>query len=173
MAHTFKPRCDVVLVDDNPDDQLCFQRAAERTGTPFQIRAFFSGPAFAYVEYLRGEQQAHDQSPGPRPAFVLCDYDLRPIKGSRFVNAIRAALSCKELMIVMFCASDPQRIVNSSYGSGADHFLRKPATQQGFDLLARTLYTAATSGPGGFHCLNRLQGYRPCPESLLGVGVSA
>jgi CheY-like chemotaxis protein len=165
MAHSYKPQSNIVLITDSANDQLLVQRAVDRTGTPFQIRTFFSAAAFAYLEYLRSEPRASEEAACPPPAFVLCDYNLRVMEGSRLVAAIREVPYCIDLTILMYGADLPDSSIAASYAAGANYFVRKPATQERLDVMVQTLYRCATSDPADFEALESLPEYCACPET--------
>ena len=166
MAQSFRPNCQIIYVNDNSDDQLVFQRAVASTGTPFQVRSFFSGqPALAFLAYLKLQPISTDRDHQAQPAFVLCDYNLRSGKGSDLVSAMRFIPSCASLPMIMWSGWHTQRSIALCYAAGANYFLSKPATQARLEIIVNALYGCATLDPPNFAGLSRLPEYQQCPET--------
>jgi len=143
----------LLSVDGSRADQSLLQDAVIRTETPFHIQPLFSSRPV--ITYLRGDPPFDNRKIYPFPTLILCDDGLKSRKNdseisgksSDFVARIRAISSSAVFPIIMLGKSQGHDSVSQCYEAGAGHFLHKPTSSGGLDILVQALYACATSAP--------------------------
>jgi CheY-like chemotaxis protein len=107
----------ILLVEDDPNDQLLIKRAFSRARLSNEIVVADDGDAA--VAYL--------QSPtAPRPALVLLDIKLPRRSGLEVLEWLRGEPNLRRLPVVMLTSSEESRDVARAYDLGANSYLTKP-----------------------------------------------
>ena len=122
----------VLLVEDNPDDELLTLRAFEKNSINVEIRVVRDGQDavdFFFSEEMDGGMLKEQLG---LPAFVLLDLQLPKIDGIEVLRRIRTNSASKSLPVIVLTTSDEQRDVLKSYGLGANSFVRKPVNFKKF-----------------------------------------
>ena len=122
----------VLLVEDNPDDELLTLRAFEKNSINVEIRVVRDGQDavdFFFSEEMDGGMLKEQLG---LPAFVLLDLQLPKIDGIEVLRRIRTNSASKSLPVIVLTTSDEQRDVLKSYGPGANSFVRKPVNFKKF-----------------------------------------
>jgi two-component system response regulator len=109
----------ILLVEDNPDDELLALRAFKRSKITHRVEVARDGSEA--VDYLfRIEPE------GNLPKVVLLDLQLPKMSGLDVLKAIREYPRTKFLPVVVLTSSDEQQDVTDSYRLGANSYIRKP-----------------------------------------------
>ena len=122
----------VLLVEDNPDDELLTLRAFKKNSINVDVRVVRDGQDaldFFFSEDMEGGMLKEQLG---LPAFVLLDLQLPKIDGIEVLRRIRENDASKGLPVIVLTTSDEQRDVLKSYGLGANSFVRKPVNFQKF-----------------------------------------
>jgi len=122
----------VLLVEDNPDDELLTLRAFKKNEINVPVRVVRDGQDavdFFFSEDMEGGMLKEQLG---LPAFVLLDLQLPKIDGIEVLRRIRKNDVSKSLPVIVLTTSDEQRDVLKSYGLGANSFVRKPVNFQKF-----------------------------------------
>lgn len=107
----------VLLVEDNPNDELLTLRAFKRST--------FTNP----IDVARDGHEAIerlDRTDTPLPALVLLDLKLPRVDGIAVLRHIRAHERTKLLPVVVLTTSVEQKDLVESYSLGANAYVRKP-----------------------------------------------
>lgn len=112
----------VVLVEDNPDDEMLTRRAFKK------VR--IANP----VDVARDGQEAVDLiiESGDVPALVILDLKLPKVDGLEVLKRIRANERTKLVPVVILTTSDEESDRIAGYGLGANSYVRKPVEFDGF-----------------------------------------
>lgn len=125
----------ILLVEDNPDDELLTVRALRRGKIANQIVVARNGE-----EALRHLAAA---SPPDRraqlPGVILLDLKLPKVDGLEVLAQIRAAPFTRALPVVMLTSSSEERDIAESYQRGANSYVRKPVDFDQFTEAVRQL----------------------------------
>jgi two-component system response regulator len=123
----------ILLVEDNPDDELLALRAFKKSKIPHRVEVARDGSEA--VDYLfRIDDKAG------LPKVVLLDLQLPTISGLDVLKAIREYPPTQFLPVVVLTSSDEQQDIVESYRLGANSFLRKPVNFSQFaDLISRSI----------------------------------
>ena len=122
----------VLLVEDNPDDELLTLRAFKKNSINVDVRVVRDGQDaldFFFSEDMEGGMLKEQLG---LPAFVLLDLQLPKIDGIEVLRRIRKNDDIKSLPVIVLTTSDEQRDVLKSYGLGANSFVRKPVNFKKF-----------------------------------------
>jgi CheY-like chemotaxis protein len=113
----------VLLVEDNPQDELLTLRALRKANIQANIDVVRDGQQA--VDYLLRTGEFRDRPEG-LPAVVLLDLNLPKLSGLDVLKRVRAEPHTQLLPVVIFTSSDEDRDRLSSYGLGANSFVSKP-----------------------------------------------
>jgi CheY-like chemotaxis protein len=127
MAVDHRP---ILLVEDNPDDQLLTKIAFERArlGNPLVI----VGDGAAALDYLwaRGAYAGRDAR--ELPALVLLDLNMPKLSGFEVLEQLRGHPATSTLPVVVLTSSAQDEDVVRSYRNGANSYIRKPVELDAF-----------------------------------------
>jgi two-component system response regulator len=132
MPHT------ILLVEDNPDDEVLTLRAFKKSGVQNEIVVARDGAeALAAIFGPGGEGGG-----GPlalAPAVVLLDLKLPKIDGLEVLRRLRADARTRVLPVVVLTSSSQERDIDECYRSGANSYVRKPVDYIEFVEAARRI----------------------------------
>lgn len=123
----------ILLVEDNPDDELLTLRAlrANHLGNDVQV----ARDGAQALEYLLGE--GHEGR--PLPELVLLDLKLPKIDGLEVLQRLRANARTRRLPVVVLTSSREEQDIIASYELGANSYVRKPVDFEQFLEAVRQL----------------------------------
>jgi two-component system response regulator len=128
----------ILLVEDNPDDALLFQRALTSAYSSASLAVVPDVISASY--YLRGEGHFADRKAHPFPYLVVIDLKLATVPGMELVKWIRQQRALSDrLIILVLTASEDIRDAVEAYKQGANSFVIK---QFNTDALADSLISA-------------------------------
>ena len=137
----------ILLVEDNPQDELLTLRALHKANVSNRIDVARDGQQALDFLFRAGEFADRD---GPDlPAVVLLDIGLPRLSGLEVLERLRADPRTALLPVVILTSSDEERDRLRSYEIGVNSFVRKPV---GFADFAETVasmgvYWLATNEP--------------------------
>lgn len=109
----------ILLVEDNPDDELLAMRALKKNNILNEVRVARDGAeALEYLENLSGDESL--------PELILLDLQLPKVSGLEVLKAIRENPRTQLLPVVILTSSDEEKDLISSYQLGANSYIRKP-----------------------------------------------
>jgi two-component system response regulator len=124
----------ILLVEDNPDDELLTLRALRREVAPSQVVVARDGAEA--LDYLFATGSYSDREPSDLPDLVLLDLKLPKIDGLGVLRRLRANESTRLLPVVILTSSREERDIVESYSLGANSYVRKPV---GFEQFTRAV----------------------------------
>jgi two-component system response regulator len=125
-------RRSILLVEDNPDDELLTLRALEKSRISNRVEIARDGAEALEVLFDRAEE-------GRLPSLVLLDLKLPKIDGLEVLRRLRADSRTATVRVVIFTTSREERDIVSSYNLGANSFVRKPLDFHDFAEAVRQL----------------------------------
>lgn len=139
----------ILLVEDNPQDELLTLRALRKANLVNRIDVVRDGQQA--LDYLFREGDFGDRQGEELPVVVLLDIGLPRLSGLEVLERLRADKRTKVLPIVMLTSSDEAVDRLRSYRQGANSYVRKPVD---FGEFAQTIsrlgvYWVATNEPPG------------------------
>jgi two-component system response regulator len=113
----------ILLVEDNPDDELLTKRALRGAKVENEIVVAHDGAEA--LEFLHGAGPPEHSSPLV-PAVVLLDLKLPKVDGLEVLRQIRENERTKNFPVVVLTSSSEQEDVVRSYALGVNSYVRKP-----------------------------------------------
>jgi two-component system response regulator len=127
----------ILLVEDNPDDELLTIRAFKKNNILNEIVVAHDG--VEALDYLFGTGASEGRDPSDLPQLVLLDLNLPRIGGLDVLQRIRADARTKLLAVVVLTSSKEEEDIVRSYSLGANSFVRKPVDFEQFTKAVKTL----------------------------------
>lgn len=126
----------ILLVEDNPDDEILTIRAFRRNGIRTEIVVARDG--VEALDYLLGIGKRAEEGP-LAPQLVLLDLNLPRIDGLEVLRRLRTDARGKLLPIVLLTSSREEQDLLSGYRLGCNSYVRKPIDFDAFVEAARRL----------------------------------
>jgi CheY-like chemotaxis protein len=104
----------ILLVEDNPDDELLTMRALRSIERACDIHTAHDGAEA--VEYLSDESK-------PVPSLVLLDLKLPKLNGVEVLERLRSSERTKRIPVVILTSSNERIDVNDCYRLGANSYI--------------------------------------------------
>ena len=114
----------ILLVEDNPDDQMLTMRALEKNHISNEIVLAADGQEALDYLFAEGHYQGRDTS--RQPEVVLLDLKLPKIEGLEVLKRMRADERVRRIPVVILTSSDEELDMLKSYDNGANSYIRKP-----------------------------------------------
>ncbi len=127
----------LLLVEDNPDDELLTIRALRKHNLANEIVVARDGQQA--LDYLFGEGEYEGQPPEELPQVILLDLKLPKVDGLEVLERIRADERTRTIPVVVLTSSNEERDILRSYDLGANSYVRKPVNFEQFLEAARQL----------------------------------
>ena len=110
----------ILLVEDNPDDELLTLRALKNNNISNEVIVARDGQQA--LDYFFGE----DTFANTTPAVMLLDLKLPKVDGLGVLQRIRADARTRMQPVVILTSSKEEQDVINSYRLGANSYIRKP-----------------------------------------------
>ncbi len=110
----------ILLVEDNPDDELLTVRALMKNHLTNSIDVARDGQEA--LDYLFKDRSTRAEM----PALIILDIKLPKIDGLEVLRRVRAHDNTRYIPVVIMTSSDQEEDILTSYGLGANSFIRKP-----------------------------------------------
>lgn len=120
----------IVLVEDNPDDQVLTLRALKKQNIANEIVVFADG--LAALTFLLDPEQI-------LPNLILLDLKLPKVDGLEVLRQLRSDTRTQLLPVVVLTSSDEEQDVIEGYRLGANSYIRKPVDFNQFSEAVRHL----------------------------------
>jgi two-component system response regulator len=121
----------ILLVEDNPDDELLTLRALEQNGG-VAGEVVVARDGVEALEYLFGTGSHAGRDTGVMPQLILLDLKLPKIDGLEVLRRLRADERTRLLPVVILTSSKEQQDMLDGYGLGANSYVRKPVNFEQF-----------------------------------------
>jgi CheY-like chemotaxis protein len=113
----------VLLVEDDPGDQILTQEAFKTLKVPHELRVVSDGKEA--LDYLY-QQGAHEAAGAPKPDLILLDLNMPRMNGQQVAERIHADPQLCQIPIIVLTTSRRQEDVLRAYGRGVTRFISKP-----------------------------------------------
>jgi two-component system response regulator len=121
----------ILLVEDNPDDELLTLRALKKNNIRNEISVAHDG--VEALEFLFGTVSSDTNLPSNLiPELILLDLKLPRIDGLEVLRKIRGNERTRLIPVVVLTTSIEEQDLLRSYGLGANSYVRKPVDFQQF-----------------------------------------
>ncbi len=127
----------ILLVEDDPGDQILTMRALEESGVEAECRVAEDGEEA--LEYLLRQGKYRDPESSPRPDLVLLDLNLPKVGGTEVLHVIREDPDLKSLVVVVLTTSRNTEDIRAAYQAGVNSYIQKPASARIFERIIQSL----------------------------------
>ena len=127
----------IMLVEDNPNDVDLTKRALQKSNIINELVIAEDG--VEALTYFFGEDGRSGCPVDDLPVVVLLDLKLPRVDGLEVLRRLRANEKTKLLPVIILTSSNEQKDIISSYGLGANSFVRKPVKFNEFAEAVRLL----------------------------------
>jgi two-component system response regulator len=140
----------ILLVEDNPDDELLTLRALKKTGVQNEVVVAHDG--VEALDYLFASGPYAGRDPAVMPQLILLDLKLPRVNGLEVLKRLRSDERTRLLPVVILSSSREQQDMLDSYGLGANSYVRKPVNFDQFVSaveLLRSYWLVLNEDPPG------------------------
>ncbi len=127
----------LLLVEDNPDDELLALRALEKSGIESGVTVVRDG--VEALDYLLRRGSWQDRPADELPTVVLLDLNLPKLNGLEVLKELRSHPETRTLPVVIMTTSVEEEDISEGYSSGANSFISKPVDYDQFLLTIEEL----------------------------------
>ncbi len=114
----------ILLVEDNPDDQLLLRRAFAKNA--------ITNPLVVACDGVEALSLLHHEADPLRPALIMMDLKLPRMTGHELLRIIRADDRTRRVPVVILTSSGEDNDIAESYNLYANSYIRKPVDFQEF-----------------------------------------
>jgi len=114
----------ILLVEDNPDDELLTLRAFRKNNVANEIIVTRDGQEA--LDFLYAQHAYADRDKSLTPILILLDLKLPKLGGLEVLRHIRSVEETRRIPVVILTTSDEDQDLVKSYDLGANSFVRKP-----------------------------------------------
>ena len=114
----------ILLVEDDENDRIFFERAVRKTGFEWKLVAAATGQEA--VDYLAGAGKFTDRSAHPAPTHVLLDLKLPELSGIEVLQWIRTQPTIEDLPVIVLSSSREPSDMARAKSLGIDAYEVKP-----------------------------------------------
>ena len=127
----------ILLVEDNPDDELLTVRAFKKSNIANEVVVVRDG--VEALDWLFGTGDHADRDTSIVPQLILLDLKLPRLDGLEVLRRIRGDARTALLPVVVMTSSQQEEDVIRSYELGCNSYLRKPVEFERFVEAAKSL----------------------------------
>ncbi len=124
----------ILLVEDNPDDELLTLRALKESNIRNEIHIAHDG--VEALEYLFGTGAFEGRDTSIMPQVILLDLKLPRIDGLELLKRLRSDERTALVPVVILTSSKEEQDLINGYKIGANSYIRKPVD---FDQFAEAV----------------------------------
>lgn len=123
-------KADILLVDDNHMDVILTLDAFKQAKLFNNINVARNGQEA--LDYLFGREQYSDRKLYPMPSLILLDLKMPGIDGFEVLRTIKSTEKLKRIPVIILTSSAEEGDRTISYDIGANSYLLKPVSFEGF-----------------------------------------
>ena len=127
----------ILLVEDNPDDELLTRRALKKNNIGNEVVVARDGAEA--LDYLFGTGAYEGRDLSVMPQVILLDLKLPKVDGLEVLRRLRGDEWTSLLPVVILTSSKEQQDLVDGYGYGANSYIRKPVDFAQFVEAVRQL----------------------------------
>jgi two-component system, response regulator len=126
----------ILLVEDNPDDELMTKIAFQKSHIKNELRVVKDGEEALEYLFCTGRYSSRDSKDTPQ--VVLLDLKIPKVDGHQVLKKIRSDTRTKLLPVIILTSSKEEKDLVEGYSSGANSYIVKPVdTQQFMDCIVQ------------------------------------
>jgi len=132
-------RQDILLVEDSDVDYETVIRAFRKG--KLNSRVFRCEDGDEALDYLFRRNRFAGPGAAPRPALVLLDLNLPGTDGREVLEEMKSDESLKDIPVIVMTTSSDPRDVERCYKYGANSYVAKPVSFEGYMEAVRRLHS--------------------------------
>ncbi len=127
----------ILVADDSEEDAFILKRAFEKAGV--EVPILFVKDGHELVRYLSGENGYADRRAHPMPRLLLLDLKMPKLDGFDVLRWLQQQPELRRLVVTVLSSSDESRDVNLAYDLGANSYVVKPTSMDGYRQIIEKL----------------------------------
>ncbi len=127
----------ILLVEDNPDDELLTVRALKANHILNPVAVAHDGVEALDYLFCEGTWASRDRE--ALPAIVLLDLKLPRVNGLEVLKRLRSHEPTRLLPVVIMTSSKEEQDLLNAYGNGCNSYIRKPVDFEQFRETVKQL----------------------------------
>jgi CheY-like chemotaxis protein len=127
----------ILLVEDNHMDEVLTLDAFGQARLKNNIQVVRNGEDA--LKYIFGELEYADRNSYPLPDLILLDLKLPGISGHEVLTRLKTTPTLKRIPVIILASSKEEGDLEMSYDRGANSYLVKPITFEGFLGTVRSI----------------------------------
>jgi CheY-like chemotaxis protein len=124
----------ILLIEDDADDIELLKDAFEQNGVNCSIDVVMEGDKA--IPWLENHRQL--------PDVIVMDFNLPKLHGREILSQIRASENFGSIPLMVLTTSASQDDMQYAFSMGADKFITKPNTMQGFNTTVEAIVALVT-----------------------------
>jgi len=130
---------DMILVaEDSESDTFVLRRAFEKANINAELRFVEDGQDA--VDYLSGSGVFGDRKANPLPKLLLLDLRMPRLNGFDVLEWLKKDSTLRRLPVAFFSSSNVDKDVDLAYDLGANSYIVKPGSLNGYTEFIETLH---------------------------------
>jgi CheY-like chemotaxis protein len=130
-------KASILLVEDNPNDAVLFQRALKKANSSNPLHIVEHGAKA--VSYLSGEGHFADREKYPFPKLIVLDLTLPQMPGLEFLQWLRAKSSEPKLPVVVLTGRTGPTEAKKAFQLGCSAYFVKPHEAAELEQIVGTI----------------------------------
>jgi two-component system response regulator len=127
----------ILVAEDSPEDWELIEWAFDECRDQVEVRCVRDGREA--LDYVFREGRFVEAESSPRPSLILLDLKLPRVDGFEVLERIRSAPQVRTIPVVVFSGSDDEVDVRRAYEAGANSYVTKPESMEGYRSVIRIL----------------------------------
>ena len=127
----------ILLVEDNPDDEILTLRALKKANVANRIEVVRDGAEALDFVFGAGNYAGRDTT--DMPQLILLDLKLPKVSGLQVLERIRSDERMKRIPVVILTSSTEEVDIKSGYDLHVNSFVSKPVNFQEFSDVVQRL----------------------------------
>jgi len=120
----------ILLVEDNPDDELLTLRALKRANILNEVVVAHDG--VEALDFVFGRGAYEGRNPAAKPTVTLLDLKLPKVDGLEVLRQIRSNENTRFMPVVILTSSKEEQDIINGYSLGANSYIQKPVSFEAF-----------------------------------------
>lgn len=120
----------ILIIEDSNEDFDATIRAFKKSRLSNPVRRCKTGDEA--IDYLDFVAENKDPDNFPRPGIILMDLNLPGTDGREIIKYVNSIESLKSIPIIIFTTSDNEEDIKHCYLYGANSYIQKPVSIEGF-----------------------------------------
>ena len=129
----------VLLVEDDENDVFFFQRALEKSGSPFELRVARNGQEAQ--DYLMGQGRFTNRNLFRFPKFIITDDKMPEVSGTTFLKWLKEHLQFHVVPTIVLSGADQPFAVRKAYEElGVQSYILKPSGNEELEAALALIF---------------------------------